>query len=203
MQHPTSLTDPKKVVVADAGTAINLNASGFAREILRAVPNRLVVADAILSELEAGRQRGRKDANRLEELINDGFFEVVTMSDIAAQHFENLVIGPATETLDDGEAATIACAIEHQGIALIDERKANRICSGKYPHLATGCTVDIFAHPDVERVLGEQKLAASVLSALTDARMRVLPHHIDWVMNLVGPDNVPLYNSLPKSVRRQ
>jgi predicted nucleic acid-binding protein len=202
MQPQSSLSDPEALLVADTSTAINLHASGRSREILRALPNRVVVAETILVELEAGKRRGRRDADHLQELINDGFVQVITMGDVGAQYFEELVIGPATETLDDGEAATIAVAIEHHGIALLDERKAHRMCRTRYPDLRTGCTVDIFAHPDVRRALGEQKLASSVLSALMHARMHVLSHHADWVVKLVGPDNAAHCNSLPKAVRQ-
>jgi predicted nucleic acid-binding protein len=202
MQPQSSLNDPEPLLVADTSTAINLHASGSSQEILRALPNRVVVAEAILIELEAGKQRGRLDADHLNELINDGFVEVITMGDVGAQRFEELVIGPAAETLDDGEAATIAVAIEHHGIALIDERKAHRLCRKRYPDLRTGYTVDIFAHPDVRRALGEQRLASSVLSALMNARMHVLPHYIDWVVKLVGPNNAAQCNSLPKVVRQ-
>jgi len=202
MQPQSSLSDPEALLVADTSTAINLHASGSSREILRAIPNRVVVAEIILVELEAGKRRGCRDADHLKELINDGFVAVITIGDVGAQHFEELVIGPATETLDDGEAATIAVAIEHHGIALIDERKAHRICSTRYPDLRTGCTVDIFAHPEVLWALGEQQLASSVLSALMEARMHVLPHHADWVVKLVGADNAAHCNSLPKAVRQ-
>lgn len=202
MQLLTSLTDPDVMLVADTSAVINLNASGSAREIIRAIPNRLVVAETILFELEAGKRQGHQDADYLKELINEGLVETLSMGDIGLRHFEELVIGPATDTLDDGEAATIAIAIEHRGIALIDERKAHRLCSKRYPDLRTGCTVDIFAHPAVLRTLGEQKLALSVLSALTYARMHVLPHHVDWVVKLVGPDRAAYCNSLPKSVRQ-
>ena len=143
--------------------SINLNASGSSREILRAVPNRFMVAETILSELEAGKQQGYQDADYLKELINDGFVEVITMSDVGIRHFEELVIGPATDTLDDGEAATIAIAIEQQGIALIDERKAHRICSERYPDLRIGCTVDIFAHPEV--LQGARRTEARIVRA--------------------------------------
>jgi predicted nucleic acid-binding protein len=202
MQPQTSLTDPDAILVADASIAINLNASGSSQEILQAIPNRLVVAETVFFELEAGKLRGYQDADYLKALINDGFVEVMNIGNVGKQHFEELAIGPATETLDDGEAATIALAIEHQGIVLVDERKAHRICSERYPHLRTGCTIDIFAHPEVLRALGEQKLASSVLSALTHARMNVLPHHADWVIKLIGPDNAAQCNSLPKSVRQ-
>jgi predicted nucleic acid-binding protein len=202
MQPQSSLSDPEALLVADTSTAINLHASGSAREILQALPNRVVVAEAILVELEAGKRRGHPNADHLKELINDGLVAVITMGDVGAQHFEGLVIGPAAETLDDGEAATIAVAIEHYGIALIDERKAHRLCRTRYPDLRTGCTIDIFAHPDVRQALDEQKLATSVLSALMQARMHVPLHYADWVVNLVGPDNAAHCHSLPKSVRQ-
>jgi predicted nucleic acid-binding protein len=202
MQPQSSLSDPEALLVVDTSTAINLHASGSSREILRAIPNRLVVAETVLVELEAGERRGRRDADHLKELINEGFVAVITIGDVGAQHFEELVIGLATETLDDGEAATIAVAIEHHGIALIDERKAHRLCCKRYPDLRTGRTVDIFAHPEVLRALGEQQLASSVLSALMHARMHVLPHYVDWVVKLVGPDNAAHCSSLPKAVRQ-
>jgi predicted nucleic acid-binding protein len=200
MQPQSSLSDPEALLVADTSTAINLHALGSSREILRAIANRVVVAEAILIELEAGERRGRRKANHLKELINDGFVEVITVGDVGAQHFEELVIGPAAETLDDGEAATIAVAVEHYGIALIDERKAHHLCRKRYSDLRTGCTVDIFAHPEVRRALGAQSLTSSVLSALMHARMHVLPHYGDWVVKLVGPHNAAHCNSLPKSV---
>jgi predicted nucleic acid-binding protein len=202
MPLQTSWADLDAILIADTSTIINLNASGNSREILRAVPNRVVVAETIFSELEAGKQQGHQDADYLKELLNDGLVEIITIGDVGTRHFEGLVIGPATATLDDGEAATIAIAIEQQGIAIIDERKAHRICSERYPDLRIGCTVDIFAHPAVLRTLGEQKLALSVFNALTDARMNVLPHHADWVVKLVGPEKAAHCHSLLKSVRQ-
>ena len=201
MESPTSLTDSDALIVADASTVINLNASGHAREILQAIPNRFVVADAVPAELEGGRRRGRRDADQLNELLAAGFVEIVRLGDVGAQQFEELVVGRAALTLDDGEAATIAYAVEHQGIALIDERKANRICGERYPDLRVGCTVDLFAHPAVQRTLGKSTLAESIVNALRDARMRVLSRHMDWVVKLIGPNQAALCNSLPRSAR--
>jgi predicted nucleic acid-binding protein len=59
------------------------------------------------------------------------------------------VVGPAQTTLDDGEAATIAHAVALNGVALIDERKANRICTERFPELRIASTVDILVHPSV------------------------------------------------------
>ena len=38
-------------------------------------------------------------------------------------------------------------------------------------------------------------------SALRDARMRVLPHHMDWVVRLIGPERVCKCPSLPQAIR--
>lgn len=197
----TSLTDPAAIVVADASAVINLNASGSAHEILRALPNRVVVADAVLEELEQGRVRDRRDAELLRELLSQDAIELVTLGEAALERFEELVVGPAAETLDDGEAATIAYAIARGGMPLVDERKANRLCAERFPRLRRGCTVDIFAHPEVGRRIGNENLAEAVFKALYHGRMRVLPHHLEWVVSLIGRERAALCRSLPAAAR--
>lgn len=202
MESPTFLTDHAAPAVIDTSTAINLIATGYAAEILKALPNRVLAVDAIPAELEEGRRRGRKDADLLKELMAVRLVEIVTLNDGATEIFEQLVIGPAAMTLDDGEAATIAYALEYGGIAIIDERKATRICAGRFPTLGTGCTVDLLAHPHVVHALGRERLTEAVLSALRLARMRVLPHHIGWVVELIGTDEAASCVSLPRSIRQ-
>jgi predicted nucleic acid-binding protein len=188
--------------VADTSAVINLNATGWAPVIVRALPNRLVVVnDVVLSELETGRHRGRQDSDRLNELVATGLMEIVKLSDAATQYFEELVIGPAAVTLDDGEAATIAYAVEQAGTALIDERKATRICADRFPGLCVGCTVDILIHPEVQRHLGAKALGDAVFNAIHDGRMRVFPHHLERVVGLIGHERAALCQSLPRSVR--
>lgn len=203
MQPPTFSADPASAVVADASAVINITASSYAVQILQAIPNRFIVTDIVVSELESGSSKGRKNAEQLHQLIGGDLVEVVTMGDEAAIHFEKLVVGSARNTLDDGEAATIACALELGGIPLIDERKARRICDQRFLNLSYGCTVDIFAHPQVKRALGDADLSTAVLNALREARMRVLPHHLNWVVNLIGPENAAGCNSLPRTARMQ
>ena len=190
-------------MVADASTVINLNATGCAKDIIRALPNRLVIVDVIQAELEAGRQRGRQDSDLLSQLVSSGFLHIVKLGDVGAEHFESLVVGPAVSTLDDGEAATIAYAIEHHGIAVIDERKANRLCAQNFPTLRLGCTVDILTHTAVEASLGIDNLADAVFKALYHGRMRVFPNHVEWVVSLIGTRQAATCPSLPRSARRE
>lgn len=202
MASSTLLNDSAVPLIADTSAIINLNSTGHAPEIVRALPNKLVVVDVVPGELDEGRERGRQDAELLNSLVAAGLIEIVKLNDTCAIHFEKLVVGPASMTLDDGEAATIAYAFVHEGIAIIDERKATRICGEMFPELRIGSTVDILAHPDVWRSLGKQLLAEGVLNALRNGRMRVPPHHIEWVVDLIGPEQAATCPSLPKAVRK-
>jgi predicted nucleic acid-binding protein len=190
------------LVVGDASVIISLNATGCAADILRALPNRLAVVDVVPAELETGRPRGRQDADRLYELVRAGLVDIVSLGNEAEQHFEGLVVGSAAETLDDGEAATIAYALARGALALVDERKANRICAGRFPDLRVGCTTDVLSHPKVCEKLGQTALAGAVFNALYLGRMRMLPHHAEWSIELIGIERAALCVSLPKSARQ-
>ena len=137
-----------------------------------------------------------------DELVAAGQVQIVRLSNHGIQHFRNLVLGPAAQTLDDGEAATIAYALEHNAVALIDERKANRICSKRFNTLHLGCTVDVLMHAAIEAALGRIGLAEAVFNALYNGRMRVPACHVGWVVNLIGSERAEQCASLPRSVRR-
>ena len=202
MECQSWLNDPTVLVVADTSVAINLNATGCSETILDALPNRLVVPKQVALELEDGRRNGHNDVDGFDELVAAGQIEIVRLSNHGLQHFRNLVLGPAAQTLDDGEAATIAYALEHNAMALIDERKANRICSERFDSLHTGYTVDVLMHATIEATLGRIGLAEAVFNALYNGRMRVPEHHVGWVVNLIGSERAEQCASLPRSVRR-
>ena len=192
-------------VIADTRVVINLNATKCkcAETILDALPNPFLVVSEVVLELESGRQTGRDDAAALKEWRTSGRVQIVPLGDAGMGHFFNLVSGPAAQTLDDGEAATIAHALETKppAIPLIDERKANRICAHRFADLVTGSTVDLLAQNDVQAALGRARLADAVFDALLGGRMRVLPHHVNWVVNLIGLGRAKQCESLPRSVR--
>lgn len=202
MGLPTSSTDRCGLIVADTSAVINLNASGCAEQVIRAFPQKFVVVDVIPGELEEGRLRGRPDAELLHGLVESGAIEIVTLDDLGTAHFEGLVVGPAISTLEDGEAATIAYAATQQGIAVIDETKARRICAKMFPELRVCSTVDLLALPEVRRILGEPALAEAVFLALLHGRMRVFPERIEWVVQLIGKEKAAACTSLPASARR-
>lgn len=104
-------------------------------------------------------------------------------------------------TLDDGEAATIAFAYETGAVALIDEKKAQHICAAHFPHLRVMSTVDFLMQDSIISALGQPALSQALLYALRYARMRVPPHQIEKVVDLIGEEAAATCVSLPKTHR--
>ncbi len=202
MGFQTSFDDPESPIILDASVAINLIATSIAAQLISAVPNHAIVTDVVLEELRSGQRRGRSDGDALLELIESGRVAVVKLGNAAEHIFESLVIGDAAETLDDGEAATIAYAVEHNAIALIDERKAVRIAGKRYPELRVSSSVDLFAHQAVSASIDREALSQAVFRALQIARINVLPHRLEWVVELIGLEKALQCPSLPRSIRR-
>jgi predicted nucleic acid-binding protein len=201
MRRPSCLSDPFDVLIADTSTAINLNATGCAHQILRALPNKLVLVDIVVAELKDDRATGRPDAALTSGLVDSGLVTVASLGEQGTKMFERLVVGPAVDTLDDGEAATLAYAIETGGIPVIDERKARRIWSEQGYVGPIASTIDLLAHAAVEEGLGRPALSQAVFAALQDARMAVPSHQIEWVVELIGRDRAAQCASLPRSAR--
>ncbi len=166
-----------------------------------ALPMRVVMTDIAAEEVEGGRKKGRGDAEVLFKLRNEGLIDIDSLGDTGESVFEQLVVGPANATLDDGEAATIAFAVENSLSVIIDDYKARRICKERFGGLGVQCSVEIFRHALVEKTLGRKQVELSVLNALRTARMGVPPEHIEWVVNLIGDTNAGSCPSLPVRCR--
>jgi len=201
MRPLSCLPDSDALITLDASTAINLNATLCAARLLACFNGRIVLPDIVLGELEDGEAKDRRDAQLTKELVGAGLIKIVSLSEAGLQCFEELVLGDAAMTLDDGEAATIAYALESGAVAVIDERKANRICAERFQGMQLASTVDLLAYAEVQKVFNKSALADAVFSALTGARMRVLPHHVAWVIDLIGPERTRDCPSLPRSSR--
>ena len=188
------------MMVADASVWINLAATGEANRILQALPRPLAITDVALGELERGRPKGRRAADEVAALLHMGLMHIVPLATEDEPLFLSLVAGPASETLDDGEAATLACAARLGAGAVIDERKATSLAARRLADMAVCCTCDLVLGPDVRRALSSAELANAVFAALTDARMRVPDGHAVAVVDLVG-DRAASCLSIPSRFR--
>lgn len=200
MTPPSCWPDHNVPIIMDASAVINLNGTGVAREILSALRHDMVVAEEVIYELEDGTRNGRRDAARLEELIAAGLVRRALLGEAGKPIFERLTIGASVETLEDGEAATIALAVELSGAAIVDESKGRRICGLRQLSVPLITSVEMLAHADVQADLGD-RLAVAVFAALTQARMQVLPQYQGWVIELLGGERAALCTSLPRRLR--
>lgn len=197
------LDDSSVKLVLDTSTVINLNATGCAALILRALPFEIILTDVVYGELQEDSRSTRRDGVLIEGLVSAGLCKIANIGEADELLFGDLVIGPGTDTLDDGEAATIAHAVNQNAVAVLDERKARRICAERYATLRIASTVDMLCHGSVANVLGRNSLADAVFASLMDARMRVLPGHMVWVVDLIGLERAKVCLSLPLHARNQ
>ena len=186
----------------DASVVINLIATKCPEIILDILPNRILVSEHAAIEVARGDSRRPRPLNTVSALAEGGKFEIVAPGSAALPCFETLVAGVAKQTLGDGEAATIACALGSGAIALIDDRKALRICGGRFSGLKTATTMDLLSHDQVWKVLGSDSVRSAIPRALYHGRMHVPVRYLNWVVELTGQRKAMLCHSLPKSVRR-
>jgi len=195
------LSDSRRVFVADASVLINLNATECAREIIRALPGLFVATENAMAELAAGARKGHPDAESVRALVGSGDMRIVELGESGYSAYLPLIDGAAEQTLDDGEAATIAYAHEVGGVAVIDERKARTLCAVSFRRLALCSTVDILTHQAVELALGRELQALAVRRALRNARMQVPQHQVDAIVSLIGAEEAASCPSLPRMRR--
>lgn len=195
------LTDPKTTLVIDASVAISLNATNRAAEIISALPSVVVVTHNAMDELKRGTRNGHADAQLLQALVDRSLVSPVALGENSFDVYEALIDGNALNTLDDGEAATIAYAIEVRGIAVIDEKKARRICGENFPSLRLLSTADLLLDDLIGNALGRIGQAESLYNALVSARMRVPEEKLSLVINVIGEERAAKCVSLPKAAR--
>lgn len=123
-------------VVADASVVISLSASLGFEGILRELPCRFMVPDAVHEELQVGRKKGHTAAADLEIQLSAGRAEIVHPAETLTGESVRLVSSGEKRQLDLGEAETIACALELNAVALLDENRARRVCERHFPGLA-------------------------------------------------------------------
>ncbi|WP_374650104.1 hypothetical protein [Dongia sp.] len=191
--------DPDAILIADASVVIGLNASGHARRIIELTERRIIVPENAGNELALGAQFGHDDGTQLDALVAAGLVERMTLDAVAMKTYEALIDGTYGSTLDDGEAATIAIAVRHGGVAVIDERKARRMCAEHFPAIVQGCTAQWLLGA---AVLGRPAHAEAMLNALQKGRMRVPSEYLNDVVALIGSEAAGACPSLPRVVRQ-
>jgi predicted nucleic acid-binding protein len=203
MTFSSCLAEADRQLVLDASVVINLLATRAPAPILRALGIPVLVTDNVVQEVSRDDNNGRPKLALPDELIVDGTVSVSRLEGPSLEMFAELVSGSTIETLGDGEAATLAFAHAAGASAAIDERKATRIAGSRFPSLRLVTTIDILAHRAVLSELGKDGLAQATFQALRVARMQVREHQFEWVVGVIGHENVTDCPSLRRLARNR
>lgn len=201
MRQPLFSGNVSAHIVVDTSVIINLNATGRAGDIVRAFGVKLRASDVVRDELLADRFGARNDAEMAAALVSQELLEFVEFDDEGERIFASLVSGSAAETLDDGEAATLAVGKVLGNTVVIDERKALRIAAERYAGMHIIATVDILCSERVVTKLGAEQVGDLIFNSLMGARMFVPERHHGLIVDLLGPRAIDCH-SLPAALRQ-
>ena len=200
MTYSSSLANDLRPLVFDTSVLINLYACSYGERILDALPNAIIVPEAVAGEL--GYETSRKNAERsfLHSLLAGGRATLGKLADKENMLFAKLISG--YRSLGDGEAATIAIAANRQLLALLDDRKARVIAVRALGDQDPGWSLDLFRHPSVTSALGESTAINALYYALRDGRMRIPVESTKHIIGLLGSERARQCTCLPDYRKR-
>ena len=188
--------------VFDASALINIAASGYCVEILASLGRKCLAETIVWRELSDHIEK--YDINKNIELaVSNEHLDIGDMVSHESTMFLNLITAPHPNTLDDGEAATIAVAHFRGSIAIIDEKKGRRIAETFAPPVQIMSTLDLFRMIENNCNSKDVCLNSALFNSLTQARMRVPVEHETWVINRLSSQQIEQCQSLPRRLREE
>lgn len=183
MSCSSSLIDVPGELVLDTSVLINLNACGHGARILASIPNDIVVPEIVAGELEHETSRKNGERSFLNAVLSAGIVALVNLNDAENEIFHELTA--TSPSLGDGEAATIAVAVEKGFLPVIDDKRGRGRAAAlqkREPYWS----IDLFRHPATIAALGTQLANDALYLALRVGRMRVPSERANGVISLLG-----------------
>lgn len=150
------MTSAHKLSVLDASVIINLLATEELDRILSVYNYTCIVPEQVFSEIKRSPITRMPYSARSHPILASRYLSVEKLSGNALDMFVDLVSGPATSRLDDGEAAAIALAFARCATLVIDERKARRIIKERYPSIVLHRSGDLICNLEFIRNVGQE-----------------------------------------------
>lgn len=197
----SSLSDTQTPLVPDTSVLINLHACTFGEQVLRAIPNDIVVPETVIAELNHETSHANGENGFIQRLISENVVKVVQMGDAAARLFERMIRSPGS--LDDGEAATIAVAVSQGFLPVVDERKGRARAQDLMNGQTAAWSLDLLLHPAVQSGLVGDGYIEAVYLALREGRMRIDDERCEAVVQLIGIERAITCSSLPGFKKRR
>ena len=195
MTYSSSLTDDLGSLILDTSVLINLHACSYGERILTAVPNDIIVPRVVAGELEHETSRTNGEHGFLRGLVTR---QKVTLGDMTEN--ENMLftkLASGSPSLGDGEAATIAIAVERRCLPLLDDGKARARAMDVLCGQAPGWSLDLFRHESTISALAGAAAIDALFLALRDGRMRVPVESTEYLIGLLGSDRARQCTCLP------
>lgn len=193
-----SLDLPDGELIADASVLINFLGTGIVETLLVNLGRPLIMADEAMAEIRRHPFPDMDLSASMGILGKRGLVHVAQLQ--ARTTFYELTANDLTGGLDDGEAATIALAIErsNNAVVVLDERKASRIFAERWPARSCASTVMLLAQPQVRGSLTAEDFVQACCNALRHAKMRVPAEAISWMVEVIGAEKARSFASLAK-----
>jgi hypothetical protein len=162
-------------LVLDASFLINLLATQECKALVEAINLHCVTTDAAAREVLRHPVTGKafSDPEEAIEWLQPVVAHGLDPDGVA--RYIDLVAAPPPNGLGDGEAACIAAAHRLGYGICLDDGRARRIVAECYPDLSVWWSIELLAHPRVEKVLGKERVAECIVRARTFGRMRMPP----------------------------
>ena len=168
-----AVSEPHPLVL-DTSVWINLLATGRAKEIVEAIGIPVYVPEQVLDELRLDPVTRKPFLPGLHPVLESPRARIAPLSSSEMDTFVDLVGALAPDRLGDGEAASIAIAVNRNCRLCVDERKANRIVRERFSSIQTLRSTDILTHPALAAAFGPALAADCYELAVKYGRMHVL-----------------------------
>jgi predicted nucleic acid-binding protein len=195
------LADDKATIVLDTSVIINLHACARGKEILAAIPNRIIIPQMVIGELEREGRRSDTELAFANGLIDESLAEMMWLDERSFSIFEQLITG--SPSLGDGEAATIAISAAERHIPVMDDRKGRVHAASILSAASLPWSLDLFLHPDFRAKLTEVEFSEMLFQAFHKGRMRIDEERCDAIASIIGIPCALQCTSLPNYKTRR
>lgn len=174
------------MLVLDTSVILNLLGSGRAKLVLENIGDQVSAPSAVLNEIRREPEfPATRDAS-LAELFDLGLIMAIECTEDEIGLALELAGASAPDDLGDGEAYAIACAVNRKAVIGVDDNKARRVLSNRWPAMTKKFTIELLELACSRATLDASEHADIVYSALRNARMRVPKEYRRKIIELIG-----------------
>ncbi len=162
-------------LVLDTSVIINLGFCRIGNQILQVIDNRFVITNRVAFEI-VGAVKGSIHAPSKkfkQELVDANILSVINLSLEEATFSDYLT--KMQDSIDDGEASTIALAAQRGFVPVIDEKRGRARASIELSNSTVGRSLDVILHPTVRSHFDESEVQEAVYFAMKNGRMHISP----------------------------